>query len=148
MTHATSRSISEPLLEHCKLSPPSVIIVQEEERVPQNLVDTRETSEYIPNKPNPLKHLPRRANQSAVRVLYCACKKAKEPANMAGFFGAGSRPVEHAAKDFGGHDHDLGVGVDGDVSSHQAHVVELLLQLPKLLIAQRLEGSTSLLTAP
>jgi hypothetical protein len=39
-----------------------------------------------------------------------------------------------------GHDEARGVGVDGHVSSHQAHVPELLLQVAVLLVTQRLDG--------
>ena len=50
-------------------------------------------------------------------------------------------PVEHAAKDFSSHDQDGCIGIDGHVPRHQAHIVELFLKLPELLIAERLHNS-------
>lgn len=52
-------------------------------------------------------------------------------------------PVEHAAQDFGGHDDALRAWVDGDVARHEAHVRELLAELPEFLVAQRLKRSGS-----
>ena len=41
--------------------------------------------------------------------------------------------VEHGAQDLGGHDQAAGLRLDGDISCHQAHVLELLLELSVLL---------------
>jgi hypothetical protein len=48
--------------------------------------------------------------------------------------------VQHAAQDLGGHNEAGGVGVDGHVPGHEAHVSELLLEVAELLVAQRLDG--------
>lgn len=47
-------------------------------------------------------------------------------------------PVKHASQNFCGHHHDLGIGVDCDITSQQPHILELLLQLSELLIAKSL----------
>ena len=48
-------------------------------------------------------------------------------------------PVQHAAEDLGGHDNTGGVGTDGHIPSHQAHIIlKLLTQLSKLLVTQSL----------
>lgn len=41
--------------------------------------------------------------------------------------------VEHGAQDLGGHDQAAGFRLDGDIPCHQAHVLELLLELSILL---------------
>lgn len=52
--------------------------------------------------------------------------------------GTSDLPVQHVAQDLGGHHDAHCIGVDGDVSRHQANIRELLLQLAVLLVAQSL----------
>lgn len=53
--------------------------------------------------------------------------------------GGGAPPVKHRPQNLGGHHETRGIGVDGDIARHQAHISELLRQLPVFLIAQCLE---------
>mmetsp|Transcript_75971 Transcript_75971/g.232528 ORF Transcript_75971/g.232528 Transcript_75971/m.232528 type:complete len:210 (-) Transcript_75971:70-699(-) len=46
--------------------------------------------------------------------------------------------VQHGPQDLGGHDHARGVRVDRHVACHEPDVLELVLQVPVLLVAQRL----------
>ena len=55
----------------------------------------------------------------------------------------GHPPVQHAAQDLGGHDNAAGVLVDGDIPSHQPHILKLLAQLSELLIGERLHAMGS-----
>mmetsp|Transcript_106651 Transcript_106651/g.306834 ORF Transcript_106651/g.306834 Transcript_106651/m.306834 type:complete len:360 (-) Transcript_106651:293-1372(-) len=48
-------------------------------------------------------------------------------------------PVQHGPQDLGGHDHARRVRVDRDVAGHQPDILELVLQVPVLLVAQRLD---------
>ena len=48
--------------------------------------------------------------------------------------------VQHASQNLRRHHQHRRVGVDRDISSHEAHVGELLLQIAVLLVAQRLDG--------
>jgi hypothetical protein len=41
--------------------------------------------------------------------------------------------VEHGAQNFRGHDKAAGVGVDGHISRHETHILELLLEFPVFL---------------
>jgi hypothetical protein len=47
--------------------------------------------------------------------------------------------VQHAPKDFRGHDQAAGIGIDGDIACHQPHIPKLLLELAVLLVGQCFE---------
>ena len=40
----------------------------------------------------------------------------------------------------GGHDNAGGAGINGDVTSHQPHILELFIHLPVLLVTQSLRS--------
>ena len=72
-------------------------------------------------------------------AMHTAYKNITHTSSMPGWLvEQASLPVQHGPQDLGGHDDAGGVGIDGHVARHQAHVAELLGELPVLLVAQRL----------
>ena len=49
--------------------------------------------------------------------------------------------IKHVAEDLGGHHHDRGFAVGGEIPRHQAHAIgaELLAEIPQFLVRQRLQ---------